>query len=340
MIPRPLRPQAIAAAIALAACAQVSLAQTPAAPTKKPSVRMSPELLRYREKFEAALTQRLEPAKDAYTGGLRELELQRALSEDYEGALRAKSKRLAVAEATRDAGERDAPDNITLPLSQGRRHGSSIHYDSKRSALTGFSSPGQFITWDVMMVKPGIYRVLFTYGCGKTKIGAPDSKDKDNDNDGPTTGGSFTFEEDTNLNTGEDRLLRHTVYPTGGWDKLVTRNIGRLRITGTTSTLKLTTLEPLADGLMALRSIRLMPYVEQGSPGNPLTKVRRQYNEKITELVADEFERYIADLKDLEEQLAIADRIRETLAVKAERTKFERQTKDPAKATRKITTPR
>jgi hypothetical protein len=322
----------------------------PAQPVAPTTVREPLELVQYRQKFESELAQRLIPAKEIYVAKLKELELKRSLGEDYDGALRAKLKRLAVMGGGDAASAgRSVEGEISLPLSRGRRSGYSINYDIKRGALTGFTSPGQHITWDVMKVTPGLYRVLFSYGCGDSGA-SDDSKEKDEKKDekkgkekGGKTGGSFTFEEDTNLGTGEDRLLRHTVYPTGGWDKMVTRNIGRLRLTGTTSTLKLTALKPGSLGLMALRRIRLIPYTEEDSlvdgGSNALDTLRAKYGQKVEELVAEEFDNYVADLKALEEKLAEADRIREALAVKATRNEFELKMKNPGRAIKEIVAP-
>ena len=317
---------------------------TPAEPIAPTSVREPLELVQYRDKFESELAQRLTPAKDTFISQLKELELKRSLGEDYDGALRAKLKRLAVSGggSSSAAAGGSVEGEISLPLSRGRRSGYSISYDTKRGALTGFTSPGQHITWDVMKVTPGLYRVQFSYGCGAPRPAEKSGKSGISKKRG-TTGGSFTFEEDTNLGTGEDRLLRHTVYPTGGWDKIVTRNIGRLKLTGTTSTLKLTALKPGSEGLMALRRIRLVPYTEEDSLAdggtNALDNLRAQYGMKVQELVAEEFEDYVADLKALEEKLAEADRIREALAVKAARSEFELKMKNPGVATKEIVSP-
>ncbi len=318
----------------------------PDAPPATTTVREPPELARFRDKFEAELEQRLEPAKESYITSLKNLERKRALGENYDGALRAKRQRLAISGGDpAGLGADTPPGEIVLPLNRGRRSGSSLRYDKTRGAMTGFETSGHYITWDVMKVTPGLYRVLMSYGCadgGKVKARDKEGKMRERSVD---TGGSFTFEEATNLGTGEDRILRHTVYPTGGWDKVVTRNIGRLRLTGTTSTLKLTVLEPEAGGLMALRRIRLVPYTAGESlagdgAGTPLAKLRAQYAEKVTELVGEEFERYVSDLKALEERLAAEDRVRDALSVKAARTEFERQATNPSAAATSIISPR
>ena len=304
-----------------------------------------PELINLRETFEQQLQTRIEPGKQRYILKLKALEDERAKNSDYDGALRVQRKRVAVAGTTTTAGgETKVIGEINLDIARGRRSGSTLHYDSTREAMMGFERSGHSLTWDVMKVKPGLYRVLVTYGCADSSpvtVRNPTGRGAGRISKVPT-GGSFTFEEATSLNTGEDRVLRHTVFPTGGWDKVVTRNIGRLRLTGTTSTLKFVALNPHRGGLMALRRIRLVPYDADtsaggGGIGNPLEKLRSQYQEKVAELTGGEFEKYIADLKNLEERLAAADRIRDALAVKATRSEIERQATNGAAAVKALT---
>ena len=304
-----------------------------------------PELIRLRETFEQQLQTRIEPGKQSYLLKLKALEDERAKNGDYEGALLVQRKRVAIAGTTTTAGgERKVIGEINLDIARGRRSGSTLHYDSTRKAMMGFKHSGHSLTWDVMKVKPGLYRVLVTYGCADScsvTVRNPTGRGANRTSD-VSTGGTFTFEEATSLNTGEDRVLRHTVFPTGGWDKVVTRNIGRLRLTGTTSTIKLVALNPHPGGLLALRRIRLIPYDADGMAGgggigNPLEKLRSQYQEKVAELTGGEFEKYIADLKNLEERLAAADRIRDALAVKATRSEIERQAANGAAAVKALT---
>ena len=336
----------LSAAILSAGLAPPSWAQgnDPLAPSTTPTtVKEPPELVRLRETFEEQLAQRLDAPKEAYLEKLKNLEGKRALLGEYEGALRVQRKRKAVGGSlVTAAGETKVAGEIELDLARGRRSGSSLNFDRVRSSLMGFEKAGHHIIWDVMKVKPGLYRVLVTYGCADaTTASRRDEFGRLRETE-LTTGGSFTFEEATNLNTGEDRLLRHSVFPTGGWDKVVTRNIGRLRLTGTTSTLKLTALAPNEGGLMALRKIRLIPYTadEAGVDGGSLSaldRVRTQYRLKVKELTAKEFGGHIAKLKELEESLAAADRIRDALAVKTARIEIERQAAEPAAAVDALT---
>ena len=287
-----------------------------------------PDLIQLRKTFEAELEARITPAKEAYLKELTKLEGKRALLEDYQGAIRVKRTRLAI-EGTlgRNAAGEIVPGEIDLPVSRGRRSGSSLNYDTKRGALTGFEKAGHQITWDVMKVQPGPYRVLVTYGCAvETVIQERDDIKGKLRETILKTGGSFTFEEETNLSTGDDRVLRHTVFSTGSWDKIVTRNIGRINITGTRATLKLTAHEPNPGGLMALRNLRLVPYqvTAEAMSTDPLGELQAKYRAKVDELTAADFQDYIASLKALEDLLANSDRLRDALAVKAERAEVER----------------
>lgn len=336
-----IKPTSTLTALCMLGLSLMLSAQDPPPASAPPAVEEPPELVQYRAKFEQELAERLEPARTAYAKALKDLETQRAAAEDYEGAARAQRKRSTVegiVSADSAGISSEISGAIEVELARGRRSGSSISYDSKRGALTGFERAGQHITWETMKVTPGLYSVLVTYGCAAEATGRErDDKGKWKDTK-VATGGSFTFEEATNLTTGEDRVLRHTVYPTDGWDKLVTRNIGRLNLTGTTSTLKLTALEPAPGGIMHLRRLRLLPVsaTAADNPENPLVKLRTQYQTKANELAADTISAQIARLKAMEESFATQERLRDALTVKGKRVELEKQASEPASVLRNL----
>ncbi len=344
----PPRQNIVAQCLAAVCGASMAAAQIPAAPGADAAIATvaePEELVELRTAFESQLESRSAPARKRLVDALRQLERSRADRGDYEGARRAQRRRQSIERAARAApsspAEPQAPGQVEIALRSGRRTGSSLHYDAARDALVGFGKSGHSVTWDINSVQPGDYRVLVTYGCADFTLQSDRVSGGATRTVELTTGGSFTVEEATSLATGEDRVLRHTVYPTGGWDKTVTRNIGRLRLTGTTSTVKLSALAPEPGGLMALRRLRLVPVDARGQAGgsHPLDELKSRYGAKVAEITGDDFRDHIEALRRLETSLAGSDRLRDALAVKAERERIERAfSADPAAAAHQIIT--
>ena len=305
-----------------------------------------PQLAEYREAFEAQLAERTKPLTAAYVRSLENLENVRAIREDYEGALRAKRRRMQLQgeiEVAAPVETSDVEGTIILPLAKARLSGNTVTYDDKRGALVGFKRPRHSATWEIIKVTPGWYKVLTTYGCADSYQEKTPKRDR-SDSSKPSSvemkaGGVFAFYEDTNLIKDTSPPIRKTVVSTGGWDKLVTRNIGKLKLTGTTSTLKLEALEAENLGIMYLRQLKLVPDVAPGTTVSlsaddvlpaELRDLREQYRKQVELEIKDSIEAYLVELKEIEERYQQASKLEEAVATRAERERVEMLLFDPA----------
>ncbi|MCP5114623.1 MAG: hypothetical protein GY953_27660, partial [bacterium] len=220
------------------------------------------KLAEFRDAFEKASTTRSAPAKAAFATALEQLARTRAQSGDYLGAIRARDRRLELLAS--DVLEPITPikpeGEIVVDLARGSRTGSGLKYDSKGTKVVGFDKTSQAITWDLSNTKPGEYSAHVTYSCGESY--------EDKNENIIRTGGIFTLSEATGLSTTtSSQPLRRTVLSTGGWNKSVTRNIGKITVTGSLLTLELKVAKAAQGGLMHLYGIRLVPVAPTGNAG-------------------------------------------------------------------------
>ncbi len=304
-------------------------------------------LTELRSAFESQLELSVAPLRDAYVRELANLESVRAIREDYEGAIRARDVRERVEgrssseKKTEAAGDDEVSGTISLPMDGGLISGNTISYDAIRHALVGFRKARHAVTWNVLKVTPGWFEVIATYGCAESGIEKTERRPRPDVAEPATTktGGVFAFYEDTNLLKDTSPPLRRTVVPTGSWDKLVTRNIGKLKLTGTTATLKLEAVEPGEDGLMALRSLKLVPSDEPGagkvegavsSEPEGLRELREQYREQVDAELKNRIALYVRELKALEESYTSESKLEAALEARSERMRAQSLLEDPA----------
>lgn len=294
-----------------------------------------------RQTFETELEKRLIPLKDEALRKLVVLENQRAIRGDYEGAIRARDRRLAITDRSGDEEEEGLEEEgaIELSMSEAQMSGNSILYDRRRDALVGFRKAGHTASWDVLGITPGWYSVLATYGCAEPFRARRVKDDPAAGDEERRSGGTFRFFEDTALMSDGSQPLEKTVTPTGGWDRLVKRNIGRLKITGNRTTLSLEVVEAENEGIMFLRKITLAPTFgpeEMGSflPGGndaptKLRALREQYNNQVETITTPAIQIYIEALRKLEEEFTKAERLDEALASRGERERVEGRLPEP-----------
>jgi hypothetical protein len=305
-----------------------------------------PQLTEYREAFELGLAVRMKPVSEAYAKSLANLENLRAIREDYEGALRAQNRRLqletgkvetaGVATSTLPAGA------IELSMGDGADiNGSSILRDNKRSALTGFKKAGHSVSWDLIKVNPGWYKIMATYGCAapyKEKRERADRVIGDNTPVDMKAGGSFTIYEETGLIADTSPPVSKTVVSTGSWDKLVTRNIGRIKLTGTTTRLKLEVVSAENLGIMYLHDLVLIPDETGNAAGGlsedaklpeALRMLRSQYKSQVEVGLKDMIMAYVRELKLLEDLYTNGTELEKAIEIRAERMRVQPLLDDP-----------
>jgi len=286
-----------------------------------------------RTTFERQLDSAVAPFLDTYVGELAKLENVRAIREDYEGAIRARDVRRRLEGETsspdKKATDRTVPGVIELPMAAALLNGNTISYDPVRKALTGFRKARHAATWDVLKVTPGWFDVIVTYGCAESRTVRPERRGRDEDAKPVEmkTGGTFAFYENTNLSKDTSPPIRRTVVSTGGWDKLVTRNIGKLKLTGASATLKLEAVEPGNDGIMYLRSLKLVPSSPSGEgasgEANALRGLRTQYRQQVEAEIKDKLTAYVRELKELEERHTTESRLEDALETRTERMRVQ-----------------
>jgi len=314
-----------AASTAIAAAA--ALAQGPvAAPVEPPA-----KLAEYRDAFEKAVASRSAPARDQFASALQELARARAAVGDYEGAIRARDRRSELLDNSGPVAAAPAQEGeIVIDLPSGSRAGSGLKYDLKGKKIVGFTRDNQSIRWDLNKTKPGVYSALVTYSCGDP-VAATFGRS-------PTlTGGSFTLEEATELSTVVSPPLRRTVLPTGGWNKTVTRNIGRISVTGSRMTLQLAVKTAHPGGLMHLYGIRLVPVSPDAATGsNPgdnspaeLASLRAVFRSASLAKSAPLVTAYGMRLRAMREALSAANDLEGAYAVQKEFIDAEKLSKDP-----------
>lgn len=296
------------------------------------------KLTEYRKTFESELEKLLTPLKEDAIRKLKVLESQRAIRKDYEGAIRARDRRLGIADEGIPPRELETTEEnvIRLKMAEGRTAGNTVMLDRRRNAIVGFKRPGHSVSWDIMKLRPGWYKVLAEYGCAEPYVESRTEKEKEAGTTEPNVrkaGGTFRFFEDTSLLTkGSDPVIK-TVVPTGGWDRLVKRNIGKLKITGTRATLKLEVVEAENEGIMYLRGIELIPTVAPGeesvalgdgsdAPGK-LQTLREKYQKEVASQTREALVAYVADLKNSEEKFVTAEDLDGALAARKERERVE-----------------
>ncbi len=300
------------------------------------------KLTEYRKTFESELEKRLEPLKNDAVRRLEILEKQRAVGEDYEGAMRARDRRIGITgggPSPLAAVEKEEEGVITLKMTSARTAGNTVMLDRRRNAIVGFKKKGHSASWDVMNVKPGWYKVLATYGCAESfEERVLRKNDDDPSQVTRRAGGTFRFYEDTSLITQGSEPIVKTVVPTGGWDRLVTRNIGKLKITGTRTTLTLEVMQAEDQGIMFLRGIRLVPTVAPGEESVALASgadapaklqsLREQYEKKIAAVTRGTVDTYVSNLKQIEEKFIADENLDGALAARKERERMETRMKE------------
>jgi hypothetical protein len=175
---------------------------------------------------------------------LDELARTRAQARDYEGALTARTERQKMeAELERIAKEllllearaqvlKTAllPDRILLSLKDAHLEG--VRWDAEKQRLTQWERPGAFAEWSLPGLPGGGYEVLITYQCN------------------PIEGGTLLIAEKTFTLTGEmDTTLRGPEV----------KNLGTLKITDGSGSLRLTARTIVKSNLMDLIAVELVP---------------------------------------------------------------------------------
>ena len=132
---------------------------------------------------------------------------------------------------------RSVPDtSVRLAPNKARRESKSMQlkkFEENDYAIGFWDQQPDYLAWDEMPVKPGVYEVELTYGCGNTKSNA------------------FIF------TSGAHSLSGKAVF-TGAWDTYAVLKLGRMTVTGDKAsfTLKAVTADA---GLMDFRLLRLVP---------------------------------------------------------------------------------
>lgn len=185
----------------------------------------------------------LNPLKNSLSR-LDELARTRARARDYEGALAARAERQKMeTELERIAKElllleaREKllktallPDRLLLPLAEARLDG--VRWDAEKQRLTQWERPGASAEWKLPGLPPGGYEVLITYQCN------------------PIEGGTLLISEKTFTLTGEmDTTLRGPEV----------KNLGTLKITDGSGTLRLSARTIVKSNLMDLIAVELVP---------------------------------------------------------------------------------
>ena len=312
-------------------------AQAPGAAIAPP-----PKLAEFREAFETAVEARSAPALKRFADGLAELARSRAEHGDYEGAIRARDRlaelMLSKPEATGDPASREG--EIVVDLASANRAGSGLKYDVREGKIIGFTKNSQSLRWEFSKTVPGIYSAIVTYSCGEPET-KPDT--------GVTisTGGRFTLAETTNLTTSGSEPLVRRVAPTGGWDKSITRNIGKITVTGSRLTLALTVDQAAPGGLMHLYGIRLIPVIDSsgtsasGADQTPaeLAELREKFRNAIAPNTSPVIMRYGTALRSMLESASGAPQLENALQVESAFEAAEKLSKDPTLIYRSQPTP-
>lgn len=307
-----------------------ALAQTATTGTTG-TVQAPPKLAEFREAFEKAVAERSAPAKADFAAALELLARTRAQAGDYEGAIRARDRRRELIDGSAAAGTADSDPRegeLVVDLARGSRTGSGLKFDARGNKVTGFDKTSQTITWDLSNTSPGMYSAFVTYSCGVGGTSASTGNTI-------ATGGIFTLSEATGLSTTTSSPpLRRTVLPTGGWNKTVTRNIGKISVTGSLLRLQLKVLKAEPGGLMHLYGIRLVPASSDGDAGSgepaELSELREKFRTAIANQSAPLIMAYGAALSSLLEQLTDSNQLEAAFDVQKEYLRAQKLAKDPS----------
>jgi arylsulfatase A-like enzyme len=134
---------------------------------------------------------------------------------------------------------------IALRARDAEIHGSTLHYEAPahRNVLTSWTNVADWPSWNFDAAAPGEYAVEMLYGCGKGEGGA-----------------------EVTVEIG-DQTLAVTVEDTGNFENLVPKIVGRVKLHGVSRTLAIKPAKKAAGGVMNLRQVVLVPWVEE--PAKP-----------------------------------------------------------------------
>ena len=325
---------AIARSLACSCAALLSLAPATAQNSDAP-VEPPAKLAEFREAFEKTVESRSLPARETFATGLSKLATERADAGDYLGAIRARDRRMELLGIAAGPGvdESESAGEIEVDLASGTRSGGGLRFDAKGNKLVGFTKDNQSIHWELSKTSPGVYSVIVTYSCADSRQAEGEFGKE------YATGGTFTLEEATNLTTDRSAPLRRTVLSTGGWNKTITRNIGKITITGSRMTLLLSVKNAKPDGMMHLYGIRLVPTAPAGGGGEggrplenapaELATLRAQFRSAISPKTSPIISSYGTRLRTLLESLSAANDLEGAFEVQKEFISAEKLSKDP-----------
>lgn len=193
----------------------------------------------HRQLLEASLN----PLKSAISK-LDELALAYARSRNYEAAISARverdqvvtaldriAKELLLLETKKQVLEATLlPDHIILTLESARLEG--VQLDAANKVLTRWERPGAYAEWTLPRIPPGGYEIVLTYQCS------------------PLEGGTMVINERTFALSAEmDTTLRGPEV----------KNLGTLKITEGSGSLRLTARTIVKNNLMDLIAVELLP---------------------------------------------------------------------------------
>ena len=295
------------------------------------------EIEDYREAYDKAFAELSAPAREKFAKALHSLETERAAAGDYLGAIRARDRRLEL--LGRQPGP-DSPPNpdpgpahdegvIEVSLGAANRTGSGVRFDQRGGKLSGFKE-GRSIRWDLNNTEPGEYSVVVTYSCGGLEFTSRGFEQ--------VAGGVFALWQQTNLTIGAPEELRRTVVSTGGWNKTITRNIGKIRAESNRMTLVLTAKKVAPGGLMNLYGLRLVPVTGGRDPvanlGDPtlppeLAALREKFRAAVATKTAGLIAGYGMKLRERREQATEANDLDAALDAQAAYAEAEKISSDP-----------
>ncbi len=307
----------------------------PPPPTIKPIVE-APELTQLRQQYLQRAMTSSHTLTDQFTNALLNLERDLAANGNYDQALIAQQRRLALLESYRNAfADSSLANAIILKPNKAKTIG-SVTFDKADDLLTGWKNVGSLASWDVLQVSPGLYDIAITYSAGAVtdspaRITAP----------GQTTdlssGGELEFFEDTSLSGANLNHRTSEVQPTGDCNTFNTIQLPPMQLQRTNArfTLKATRLRGYG-GLMSLKEIRLTPAKAAAtaeataSTSDEFAKLHDDHVTRIKTIATPITDIYLASLKSLEADLTAKNDPDGVSAIQAEASRIKLWLENPS----------
>ncbi len=279
----------------------------------EPAAPEDPSLTALRTAHEAALKAKLEADTKQQLEALRALEAARVAQEDYVGADQA-AQALAALEKSAASTAVKSP-GIILDIRTG--HSLTYGANEKNGAIQLNKTNGA-VRWEGLNLNPGLYRVKLTYSVdapvgGPRVTYGPSGRPLEI----PVYGGTATFSELTSING--SKALEYIVPRTTTLVEKNTVELGTITTTSARTTLILKAKEALAEGLMTVYHLELIPTaaVTDTRPVldvKELTSLEEEFSKQLREKTASGHKAWLAKLQELA-KAASASSNTEALAV-------------------------